>query len=304
MTVDLTSEVGCQGVLPVRVGRYEVKRILGRGGFGTVYLAHDPQLERPVAIKMPREDRFEAPGQVESFLCEAKTAASLSHPLLVTVYDVQEEHGRPYIVQEFIDGPSFDEWAGEYKPTFEQLAEMLATIAEAISFAHERGLTHCDLKMSNILIDKEARPHIADFGLAVTESSRTFRRGRSFGTPAMMSPEQVRGEGHRLDGRTDVWAVGVMMYQLLTGRYPFLGNHKSELLKQIETMEPKPPRQIEPNVPKELERICLKCLAKRRTDRYQLADDLREDLIAWLSNVATQPSGFAFMERYKVHQSG
>ncbi len=187
--------------LVTQYGRYTIespKEPLGSGGFGIVYRAYDPQLDRTVALKVLRRKWFRNPQQVASFLAEARTAARLKHPGLVAVYDVQEVDGRPYIVQEFIDGPHLGDWAHNHQPSYPQISQILADVAEALRFLHRRGLTHCDLKLANVLMDSEGQPHVADFGLALHESAQAFRRGEVFGTPAMMAPEQVRGETHRL----------------------------------------------------------------------------------------------------------
>jgi serine/threonine protein kinase/formylglycine-generating enzyme required for sulfatase activity len=274
---------------PSHVGRFQVRKLLGRGGFGIVYLAHDPQLNRLVALKMPRRSTFESAEQVAAFMREARSVAGLKHPGLISVYDVQEQDGVPYIVQEYIEGQHLGQWAATQSPGFHELTEVFVAITEALSCAHQEGLTHCDLKLSNVLMDADGRPHIADFGLAVHTSTQSSRRGERFGTPTTMAPEQVRGEGHRLDGRTDIWAVGVMMYELLANRRPFSASERAELYDQIQTEDPRPPRQWDRRVPKELERVCLKCLSKLRTDRYNTADDLRDDLLAWSETNATGP---------------
>lgn len=278
--------------MPKKLGRYEIQRQLGRGGFGVVYLANDSALGRRVAIKVPRLDRFTSSEQVSNLVHEARNAAILKHPSLVAVYDVQCEtqDGRsvPFIVQEYIEGVDLGEWVEANKPSFEALANIFVDIAEALAYAHQQCLTHCDLKLSNIIMDVSGRPHIADFGLAIRDSNKSARQGFAGGTPSMMSPEQVRDAGDRLDGRADVWAVGVMMYELFADKKPFRGETIEELFDQIETMDPSPPRQFNRRVPRELERICLKCLSKERTHRYNTADDLRDDLKAWLAESAVE----------------
>lgn len=185
-------------------------------------------------------------------------------------------------MQEFIEGQNAAEWAASQRPSYHQIARLLIGVAEAVGYAHQQGLTHCDLKLANVLIDTAGEPHVADFGLAMHESVQPLHRGEVFGTPAMMAPEQVRGESHRLDGRTDIWAMGVMLYELLVGRKPFAAETRDELFAEIQSHDPKPPRQIDRGIPRELERVCLKCLSKRRTERYNTTDDLREDLLTWL----------------------
>jgi eukaryotic-like serine/threonine-protein kinase len=276
---------------PEQLGRFQIQRCLGKGGFGDVYLAHDPQLDRLVALKVPRRARFRSAEQVGEFIAEARTAAKLKHYSLVSVYDVQQESGLPFIVQEYIDGTNLADWARQNQPDYATIVRILIEISEALAYLHLQGLTHCDLKLANVLMNSAGKPHVADFGLTVHESWLDQRRGMVFGTPAMMSPEQVRGEGHRLDGRTDIWALGIMLYELLVSRQPFTAKTRDQLFDDIKHHDPKPLRQIDRKVPKELERICLKCLSKRRTDRYTTAEDLRDDLAAWLNSEAlTQAS--------------
>ncbi len=269
------------------VGRYQIERKLGQGGFGVVYLARDPMLDRHVALKMPLKNRIRSSRELTSLINEARNVAKLKHPLLVAVYDVQELDGVPYVIQEFIDGEELGAWVKKHNPTIVELVKIFVKFTDAIAFAHQHGLTHCDLKLSNVLMDTQGQPHVADFGLAVRENLQELRRGQRFGTSHMMAPEQVRCEGHRLDGRTDIWSVGVMMYQLFVSRNPFTGDKREDLFDAILNHDPKPLRQFDRSLPRELERICLKCLSKRRTDRYNTADDLQEDLQAWLNQSAT-----------------
>ncbi|MEM6468028.1 MAG: protein kinase [Planctomycetota bacterium] len=284
------------GPLPEKLGRYEIIQRLGQGGFGTVLLARDEQLDRLVALKLPRDKRnFESKQDLDRFVQEAKVAANLKHPSLVTIYDVQVEDGLPYIVQEYIEGSELGSWAQENSPSHRELALVFIEICEAIAYAHELKLYHCDLKLGNVLMDSLNHPHVADFGLAVHENSLHQRRGAIVGTPTMMAPEQVRGEGHRVEGRTDIWAIGVMIYELLAGRKPFVATERKDLFDQILSLDPKPPRQIDRSIPRELERICLQCLAKRKTERYSSADSLRDDLRQWVdAKVSTRGDTPAF----------
>lgn len=264
--------------VPEELGRYEVRQVLGEGLFGRVYLGYDPQLDRLVALKVPGQQQVDAAESVASFVEEARNAARLKHPGLVPVYDVQQEGAQPYIVQEYIDGGDLGEWAREHQPARAAIVALFIEVTEAVGYAHQHGLIHRDLKPTNILVDTASHAHVADFGLAVHESTQRARRGEVSGSPAYMSPEQVRGETHRLDGRTDIWSLGVILYELLLGRKPFQGETPDDLFTEIESLDPRPLRQLSPDVPKELERICLKCLEKRRVDRYASAADLLEDL--------------------------
>jgi serine/threonine protein kinase/formylglycine-generating enzyme required for sulfatase activity len=265
--------------LPERVGRYIIRRLLGRGGFGAVWLADDEELQRQVAIKVPRRTQLSTEESVAEFLHEARMAAALKHANLVTIYDVGRlDDGACYVVMEYIQGRSLAEQFKLARLKVESAAQLVERVAEAVHQAHKQGLVHRDLKPANILLDESGQPHVVDFGLAIHEQQQPVLRGERSGTPAYMAPEQVRGESHRLDGRTDIWSLGVVLYELLTGRRPFIGPAGPDLFDEIEHRDPKPPRQIDDGIPSELERICLKCLSKRMTDRYPTAADLADDL--------------------------
>jgi eukaryotic-like serine/threonine-protein kinase len=269
--------------VPDRLGRYQVSKRLGKGGFGTVYLARDDELSRLVAVKVPHTQLLRSPKQVEAFLAEARIAAGLRHPAIVTAHDVgRSGENEVFVVYEYVAGRNLAEVFENERLSPSQIARLLVPIAEAANYAHHAGLVHRDLKPSNILIDEDNKPHITDFGLAIREDLQDLRTGEIAGTAHYMSPEQVRGETHRLDGRTDVWALGVILYRSLVGRQPFSGRHHTEIFDEILNRDPKPPRQINDRIPRELERICLKCLSKRMADRYETAGDLADDLKRWL----------------------
>jgi serine/threonine protein kinase/formylglycine-generating enzyme required for sulfatase activity len=257
-----------------------VQGVLGRGGFGTVYLAHDHELKRPVAIKVPVAGRLGSENAILSLLKEAQIAAGLRHPWIVTIHDVGRlANGECYFVMEYVQGQTLGEFLRR-RPSDAQVTDLMLALAEALHHAHERGLVHRDLKPSNILIDATGHPRITDFGLAVEARTQHLLAGEVAGTPGYMAPEQVRGETHRLDARTDLWSLGVILYEMLTGKRPFSGRGQ-ELYDAILHRDPEPPRRVNSAVPRELERICLKCLAKRMSDRYPTAAALAEDLRCW-----------------------
>ena len=302
-TAATTTTAGSPTELPLAIGRYRVVRLLGTGGFGTVYLTQDTELERLVAVKVPHPERLAKSGDEERYIVEARTVASLDHPAIVPVYDVvrNDEH-RIFVVSKFIEGSDLAHWLKQRRPGPRRAAQWIITVAEALHYAHTKGLVHRDIKPANLLIDAEERIYITDLGLALREEDfgRPSGRGRA-GTPAYMSPEQARGEGHRVDGRSDIFSMGVVLYELLTGRRPFAAPERAELLELIISGEPRPLRQLDDSIPKELERICFKALSKRASERYSTALDFAEDLRCSLLEGPTPSAGSS--EPSRGHQS-
>ena len=211
---------------------------------------------------------------VERFRQEARRLAQLSHPGIVAVHDVGLDGGQVYIVSEFLDGPDLGRWLEKNRPPWQEAARIAAAVADALAHAHARLIVHRDVKPANIIITPDRGPVLVDFGLGLDEAGAGGAElGVISGTPAYMAPEQVAGAAHRIDGRTDIYSLGVVLYQMLCGHLPFRASNTRELLRQVSDDEPQPPRQLRPEIPPELERTCLKSLAKRLQDRYTTASD-------------------------------
>jgi WD40 repeat protein/tRNA A-37 threonylcarbamoyl transferase component Bud32 len=283
---------------PKRLGKFEFLEQLGVGSFGTVYKARDTELDRIVAVKIPRSGSIPKQEDLDRFLREARSAAQLKHHGIVALYDAGHIDGTCCLVSEFIHGATLAQHRSAKRFGFRQAAELIAEVADALHYAHEHGVIHRDIKSSNIMLDLDGRPHLMDFGLAkraADEITMTLE-GQVLGTPAYMSPEQAKGEVRQVDARSDIYGLGVVLYELLTGELPFRGQTRM-LLMQVIQDEPKPPRRLNDKIPKDLETICLKTMAKEPGRRYQTARDLADDLGRFLRGEAIQARPVSQMER-------
>jgi serine/threonine protein kinase/Tfp pilus assembly protein PilF len=262
------------------VSGYDIEGVLGRGGMGVVYKAVQRKLMRPVALKMIQRDLNVDPTQLERFRVEAQAVAQLRHPNIVQIFDVGDVGGVPYFSLEMLEGGSLaDQLAGASMPAG-RAADLATTLARAVSAVHEVGIIHRDLKPANVLFDGYGTPKVTDFGLAkrLETDDKQTQTGQIMGTPSYMAPEQAQGLVAKIGPAADIYALGAVLYEMLTGRPPFKGSNVMETLSQVVSDEPVAPSRLQPRVPRDLETICLKCLSKPPERRYACANDLADDL--------------------------
>lgn len=267
-----------------RFGNYELQDEIARGAMGVVYKARQLNPNRTVAIKMILSGQLANDEEVRRFYIEANAAGNLKHPNIVTIFDSGENAGQHYISMDFIEGCSLADAIRENPLDQRRAAQYLKTIAEAIHYAHTQHVLHRDLKPSNILLDKQNQPHVTDFGIAkrVEEDCERTDPGSVLGTPSYMPPEQAQGETSRIGPKSDVYSLGAILYQLLTGRPPFLAKTVLDTLMQVVHNDPVSPRVLNPEVDRDLETVCLKCLQKDPRQRYATAKELAEELERFL----------------------
>lgn len=272
-----------QEQLPVTLGRFQLLELLGEGAFGAVYRAHDAELGRTVAVKTPRAGRRMTDDEQERFLREAKNSALLRHPSIVAVHDAVKVGGIPLLVYDFVEGPTLQQKLSAGPLSNEHAAELAASLAEALEYAHQQHVLHRDVKPGNVLIDPDGRPMLTDFGLARhdRDDSALTVEGQVLGTPAYMPPEQALGRQNEIGPHSDVYSLGAVLYEMLTGQRPFQGEI-ANVLRQVANDEPAPPRRRIRQIDRDLETICLKAMAKEPHLRYRTAGELAADLRRYL----------------------
>jgi serine/threonine protein kinase len=282
LTVDLAkNQPYREPVKPQLPARFHIGKLIGQGTFGLVFEGFDTLLNREVAIKSSKAELSDE--DIALFVREARAASRIRHPNIVTVHDVVTHEQNVAIISDLVQGQTLREWIETTKPDFDQSINLIVRICRAIDCAHRSGIVHRDLKPGNIVIDEQGEPHILDFGLSQScdQSLESLAQdGIPIGTPAFMAPEQVIGNRDKIDRRADVYSIGIILYLLLAGRLPFVGERKNpkELYRKIMCDLPPPIRKFAPEIPKSLEAICLKSIRKRREERYPTAGELADDL--------------------------
>jgi serine/threonine-protein kinase len=284
--------------VPRVIGDYELLEEIGRGGMGVVFKAHQRSLNRTVALKMVLRGELASDAELARFRAEAESAARLEHPNIVTVHEVGDSDGRAYFSMKYVEGKTLASLLANGPLPPREAARSVAIIARAVQHAHEHGVLHRDLKPSNVLIDGQGQLYVTDFGLAkrVEGGASLTRTGAIVGTPSYMAPEQAAGGRGAIGPASDVYSLGAILYELLTGRPPFQGASPVDTIMLVLDQEPVPPRRLNPKVERELDIICLKCLEKASDLRYASAAELAADLEAFLQGepISARPSNIFF----------
>jgi hypothetical protein len=284
--------VSVAAMLPIIDG-YEIGELLGRGGMGLVFRATQKALKRPVALKIILSGAHAGAEERTRFRTEAEAVARLHHPGIVHIYDVGEQAGCPYLALEFVEGGSLAEQLHGTPMAPRRAAQLILDLARAVQHAHEQGIVHRDLKPANVLVTEDGVAKITDFGLAklLDAEQRQTRTGAVLGSPSYMAPEQAEGKARAIGPAADIYALGAILYELLTGRPPFLGASFLDTLDLVRTHEPAPPQTLQPKVPVDLATICMKCLEKNPDQRYLSAAALADDLARFLRGDAVLARG-------------
>ncbi|MEX2666235.1 bifunctional serine/threonine-protein kinase/formylglycine-generating enzyme family protein [Candidatus Uabimicrobium amorphum] len=274
-----------------KFGRYQIQKVLGQGGVATVYKVHDPHLDREAALKVLTLGQVANQTQLQRFSLEIKTTAKLQHPGIVTIYETGVENKIPYFVMDYIQGTNLKQYIYRYKPSIQEAISIIKTVATAIGYAHSQGVIHRDLKPENIMMDEEKNPRVMDFGLAKLKDDDTglSRTGEILGTVKYMSPEQAEGIKD-VDERTDVYALGAIFYEILAKQPPFEGKSYLQILNQVINNQPQSLSKINPEIPRDLELICLKALKKKADNRYRNAAKFVEALENFSAGKSTATS--------------
>ena len=287
------------GLVGSAFGDYELLEEVGRGGMGVVFKARHKSLDRVVALKMILPGNLAGDAELSRFRAEAEATARLRHSNIVTLYEVGEADGRHFYSMDFIDGPSLAQRLAGGPLPGPAAARYVQAVARAIHHAHQQQILHRDLKPSNILLGQDDQPRVTDFGLAkrLGRDAGQTRTGAVLGTPSYMAPEQAGGRIRELGPAADVYGLGAILYELLTGRPPFKADNALDTLRQVLESEPAPPRLLNPKVDRDLETICLKCLEKDPKDRYETAEVLADDLGRYLTGESISARSFNVLDR-------